>query len=260
MMKMEEYLPHRSLSDYVKCYRFFESEEESLNNILPSTSMAISFKIRGYISYAQPFRSISIPKNSLLGIRNNISVIKYSPSTLVLVVFFKEMGLSAFVKENLFGFYEQCVELEHFMGKSDVEEFEEILGNLSDNSKRVEYLDRFLFSKLLADQQDPLITAAISRIYLAQGFIRINELVKELNISQDAFSKRFRKVVGCTAKRFAELIRINSLLSADDSFDNISKIAIGRGYFDQAHFIKDFKNFTGTTPKQFKVNDYWINQ
>ena len=89
-------------------------------------------------------------------------------------------------------------------------------------------------------------------MYLSKGTIRIKELNEKLFISQSPFEKRFRKVVGTSAKKFASIVRFNSVLDNMNETKSLTEICYENNFFDQAHFIKDFKKFTGNTPENFK--------
>ena len=89
-------------------------------------------------------------------------------------------------------------------------------------------------------------------IYQSNGTVRIKELNEKLFISQSPFEKRFRKVVGTTPKKFASIVRFNSILNSLDKTKSLTEICYENNFFDQAHFIKDFKQFTGETPENFK--------
>jgi AraC-like DNA-binding protein len=46
-------------------------------------------------------------------------------------------------------------------------------------------------------------------------------------------------------------VRLRTLIQTYPQAKNLTDVALGAGYFDQSHFIKDFTAFTGTTPKDF---------
>ena len=79
---------------------------------------------------------------------------------------------------------------------------------------------------------------------------KLNNLLDRNKMFQ--FEKRFRKVVGTTAKKFASIVRFNSVLDHMNETKSLSEICYENHFFDQAHFIKDFKQFTGDTPDNFK--------
>ncbi|RZK48765.1 MAG: AraC family transcriptional regulator [Pedobacter sp.] len=55
-----------------------------------------------------------------------------------------------------------------------------------------------------------------------------------------------------TAKKFASIVRFNSILDNINETKTLTEICYENNFFDQAHFIKDFKQFTGDTPENFK--------
>lgn len=99
---------------------------------------------------------------------------------------------------------------------------------------------------------DKLIFEAVKLIYQSKGTIRIKELNEKLFISQSPFEKRFRKIVGTSAKKFASIIRFNSVLDNLNKAKSLTEICYENNFFYQAHFIKDFKQFTGNTQENFK--------
>jgi len=97
-----------------------------------------------------------------------------------------------------------------------------------------------------------LVSEAVRRIYQTNGTIQVKELNKKLFISQSPLEKRFRKVVGTTAKKFASIVRFNAILDNLSETKSLTQICYENDFFDQAHFIKDFKQFTGDTPENFE--------
>ena len=78
--------------------------------------------------------------------------------------------------------------------------------------------------------------------------------------SQKKFIQIFKKYVGITPKQLHRIKRFNEILVALENKDRISwaSIAADCGYFDQAHFIKDFYSFSGLNPKQYinEIGDF----
>jgi len=83
--------------------------------------------------------------------------------------------------------------------------------------------------------------------------IQISEFCQQNNISIRKLERMFNKYVGLSAKTYAIINRfqnsLNQLLYSDYAI--LSDIAYENGYFDQMHFIKEFKRFAGNTPKSF---------
>jgi AraC-like DNA-binding protein len=137
-------------------------------------------------------------------------------------------------------------------------EIEEQLAGAKDSLQRIAVVERFLISRLNETRPDLLIHHAIQQIQLTNGSIRIKELVKTLPLSHDPFEKRFRRLTGTSPKQFSSIVRLRNVIDTYDPAANLTEAALTAGYFDQAHFIKDFRLFTGQTPVEFfKFPLYW---
>jgi AraC-like DNA-binding protein len=84
------------------------------------------------------------------------------------------------------------------------------------------------------------------------GTIKIRELARKLFISQSPLEKRFKKLVGTTPKKFASIVHFNAALNNLSKAKLLTDICYEYNFFDQAHFIKDFKQYTGDTSENFK--------
>jgi methylphosphotriester-DNA--protein-cysteine methyltransferase len=148
--------------------------------------------------------------------------------------------------------------LDYLIRRSTVAEIEERLAEASNNLQRVSMVEQFLCSLLKAPQLDPLILRAVQEIKLTHGDLRIKDLVAELPISLDTFEKRFKRVIGTSPKQFSTIVRLRSLIERYPQAESLTDAAVTAGYFDQAHFIKAFKTFTGQTPTAFfNASPYW---
>jgi methylphosphotriester-DNA--protein-cysteine methyltransferase len=137
----------------------------------------------------------------------------------------------------------------------------EILQRLAEavaNTDRIKIMQSFLLKHLTNSKADLLINNALQLIKRQNGIIRIKDLATSLYISQDAFEKRFRTIVGSTPKQYASIVRLRHLITAYPSYHSLTDASYEAGYFDQSHFIKDFRLFTGQTPKDFfRSARYW---
>ncbi|MFH0735734.1 MAG: AraC family transcriptional regulator [bacterium] len=83
--------------------------------------------------------------------------------------------------------------------------------------------------------------------------LQISEFCQRNNIGMRKLERMYNKYVGVSAKTYCTLNRFQNSLNQVlyDIYFKLSDIAYGNGYFDQMHFIKDFKRFAGNTPKNF---------
>lgn len=68
--------------------------------------------------------------------------------------------------------------------------------------------------------------------------------------------RKFSSAIGISPKQLSKIIRIQATLKTllTKEITSLTDLAYENEYFDQAHFIKDFKEFTGLTPKEFYGN------
>lgn len=90
----------------------------------------------------------------------------------------------------------------------------------------------------------------------------LSEFCQQNSIGMRTLERMYNKHVGISAKSFITLNRfqnsLNQILRSD--YSKLSDVAFDNGYFDQMHFIKDFKRFAGNTPKGFVTQSNSILQ
>lgn len=96
-----------------------------------------------------------------------------------------------------------------------------------------------------------MVLKALDLIYHSKGLLRISELSNQLNISQSPLEKRFRKAVGASPKKFASIVRFKNIIPNGHSSPSLTALGYDAGFYDQSHFIKEFKRFTGDSPEEF---------
>lgn len=228
-----------------------ESAAGQINRVLPETSLVMAFRYRGQVSYAQDARWEALPVTAVTGVRQSGRLIHYEAGTGNLLVLFRELGAVPFFKESLLDFKEQMVSLYELAGYQQVARVEDALTAAKSPAERVRHVEHFLHQRLSSYTPDVRIQSALAIIKEQRGQGRIRPLADSLALSQDVFEKRFRRAVGMSPKQWAYIIRMRHMLAQDFSASSLAEIAYNAGYFDQAHFNKDFKRFTGQTPTAF---------
>ncbi|HEX9510528.1 MAG TPA: helix-turn-helix transcriptional regulator [Puia sp.] len=257
-MNIDVRIPAKLLSPFIKRYLIIECPDESVNRVLPDTSLVMAFKFKGQVSHLVQDDKKGLSSFMISGLRKSGRLINYSKDTGNILVIFKEAAANLFFKEPLYELFEESGVLENFSGYRDVSFIGEQLAEATDNGQRVALIEDFLLSRLSRQQPDLLILAALEKIHLSKGSIKIKDLAASLYISQDAFEKRFRREVGASPKQFSYITRMKSIVQGGVKKQMLADIAFDAGYFDQPHFNKDFKLFTGQTPTDFiKSPVFW---
>ncbi|MGV8136412.1 MAG: helix-turn-helix domain-containing protein [Mangrovibacterium sp.] len=104
------------------------------------------------------------------------------------------------------------------------------------------------------------IDVAYEQIYSSNGLLHINNLVSELNINNRTFRRNFYRRVGVTAKSLCRIVRANQVLNAmkESSEIDYQGLVFSGKYFDQPHFVNDFRKFVGESPGTFFNRDLRI--
>ena len=90
----------------------------------------------------------------------------------------------------------------------------------------------------------------------------INVLCEEYGINQRRLERMFNKYIGMSPKLFYKIKRFQRIVNSLEKTENESftTLAYNNNYYDQTHFIKDFKSFTGSTPTAFLKQNNSVQQ
>ena len=121
-----------------------------------------------------------------------------------------------------------------------------------DINSAVRLLDEFLLEQVavMDFQNDDRLYSAISLIMKNFGVINIDEI--DTGLSQRQLRRLFNFYIGDSMKTFSKVVRFQNILRAKPSIQSLknNKLFFDSGFFDQSHFIKDFKHFYGVTPSK----------
>ncbi|MGV4415544.1 helix-turn-helix domain-containing protein [Chryseobacterium sp. T1] len=251
-MKFDKHFPTAQLKPYIKYFVVSENELENEYKVFPSSGLVIGFQYKGKLSVVTNNRENRLTTAGITGISDGYKIFKKSAHIGTILVYFTEIGFTHFASHPANELFNLSLSLDDIFNKNSVAEVEEKLTMAISDKQRIKIVEQFLLSQLKDIETDKLIVDAVKLIYQTNGTIRIKELNEKLFISQSPFEKRFRKVVGTTAKKFASIVRFNSVLDNLNETKSLTEICYENNFFDQAHFIKDFKQFTGDTPENFK--------
>jgi AraC-like DNA-binding protein len=229
-----------------------ENELEKEYKVFPSSGLVIGFQYKGKLATIKDDKESKLTSAGITGISDSYKIFKNLADIGTILVYFTEIGFAHFASHPVNELFNLSLSLDDVFDRNKVNEVEEKLAIATEDKQRIKIVEQFLLSQLKDIQTDKLIVEAVKLIYHGKGNIRIKELNEKLFISQSPFEKRFRKVVGTTPKKFASIIRFHAVLDNLNESKSLTEICYENNFFDQAHFIKDFKQFTGDTPENFK--------
>ena len=253
-MKAERFLPCALLQPFIRAFLVLDTEDGMLNRLLPDTSIVAAFRIRGKVGHAGG----DFPGAMVSGLRRSMREVQYSQQSTTLLVQFKEGKAASFFRVPMHELFNTTAPLDQFFDRGEVARLEDQLAEAADHRQRVRLAEQFLLAQLQHVSTSPVVDAAIAQIVKHDGLLSISALASSLFLSQDAFEKKFRHHTGASPKRFAATVRFRKLVEQYTPGLSFTELAYRGGYFDQSHFIRDFRSFTGLAPHEFfKSSRYW---
>lgn len=144
----------------------------------------------------------------------------------------------------------QMPDLHSLLGKEG-KELEEKMMLAPDNKSRCRILSAFLEHKLLKASLDkhPAIHA-VKYVVHSEKQPAVRDLAQHFNLSERQFERKFREYSGFSPKLYMRIIRFGEACRhyQDKAIKSLTDIAYECGYYDQSHFIRDFREFSGYHP------------
>lgn len=251
-MRFDKVIPSERLRPYIRQIVISENTEAQTYKIFPSPGLVLGFQYKGQLSILNGPTENRLFPSGITGMSDGFKVFRNTAGIGTILVYFTEIGLAQFSSCPAHELFNQSVSLDNLFDKRKVAQVEENIALALTDNDRLRAVEMFLEEQLNEKAEDQLVIKAVNLIYGSKGSIRIKELHQQLHISQSAFEKRFRKLVGTSPKKFASIVRFNTVLKDLGQEKSLTEICYDNNFFDQAHFIKDFKQYTGDSPENFK--------
>ncbi|NTX17559.1 AraC family transcriptional regulator [Myxococcus sp. CA056] len=193
------------------------------------------------------------PVGFVAGLDDGYSITETAGSMNGMQVNFTPVGARRFFGIPLHHLARQVVGLESVLG-AEGPLLTERLVEAPSWEARFALLDQLLLSRILtAPEVSPVITWTWQRLRASGGQVEIGELARELGFSQKHVIARCGQELGLTPKLLARLIRFDRVIQVlkSGAAESQARLALEQGYFDQAHLIRDFRQFTGGPPGEF---------
>ncbi len=251
-MRFEKIQPSPKLRPYVQQLVISVNDTAAEYKVFPTTGMVVGFQYKGSLKRIDNTTEQKLSTAGITGITDSYKAFSNTACTASILVYFTTTGLSHFTTCPANELFNQSISLQEVFDKSCTSEAEEKLSLATSDAQRIRIVERFLLSQLKNIDRDKMVIEAVRRIYQQKGNVRIKQLSTELYISQSPFEKRFRKIVGTSPKKFADIVRFNTVLHDLNTPRSLLDICYDHHFFDQAHFINDFKKYTGSTPEELR--------
>jgi AraC-like DNA-binding protein len=181
-------------------------------------------------------------------------LIEYQPPVRLVGVHFKPWGMSPFVDMPAIELRDRWLPVDAVWARS-LDRMRDRIAGATSTGEILQLLEDEVRSRLVPAPERglELVNHTAGRLEASWGAVSVGALADGAGVSGNHLATQFKAHVGVTPKRVARIYRFARLILSVDALHPVdwSELAHSAGYFDQAHFSKEFKDFTGHTPTAY---------
>jgi AraC-like DNA-binding protein len=251
-----EFKENKFLIQFVKKIYLLSSDgPEEVYGCIPNGQLGISIIVSGE-GYSKIGAEWHLqPRAVVYGLVKQVQFHKMSSDFCELNINFEPHIFQRFVRSRLQDAMNNSIELSELFPKANVLKLIENLNRESSELQILESITSFLMPFLKVRTPDHRIDL-VHKLIGHNEIGRVDELSSLLNISSTSIRTLFKEKMGIPPKDLIQIHRIRKSLEYKFSGEqSLTNLAYSLNYFDQAHFIHDFKDAVGLTPKQYFQNE-----
>jgi AraC-like DNA-binding protein len=263
-----EIIPGDRLRPYVQCYYTFDSEGTGTldDTVFPGGATEIIFNLgdgiwqTGAASGTTHASFETTPAVELWGKLTQPLLVRSVGANKMLGIRFRAHTAAYFLQEEVSVFNDRVSDLRALLGVPVTA----LHGRLLETPRldqRIALIEDFLWSRLETGRR-------LHPVPLIEGIVRdmndpdhIQAVARRYNISSRYLQTLFLRYTGVSPKLYQKINRFQeSLRHITKDAESLTSVAYECGYFDQSHFIRDFKQFAGITPSAYLPEAYPVGQ
>jgi AraC-like DNA-binding protein len=251
--------PGPPLSDFIECLWLYEgyAPPHALERVLPTGTVELVINLREdeiRVFERQGEGPVKRCRGAVLcGPYSEHFVIDTAQQASVIGVHFKPGGAFPFFRPPVGELAEAHIPLDEIWGAAAPRLRERLL-EAATPAERLRVLELSLLAQLVRPPaQHPAVALALRAFSRAPGEQAIAAVASQTGLCPRRFIQLFRDEVGLTPKRFCRVLRFQGVIARVERQRRVdwAGLALAAGYFDQAHFIRDFKAFSGLSPTAY---------
>ncbi len=267
-MIFETHIPTFPLNQFVESFVYYKdfNPVHSVDRFLPDGNVNVVIDLTDYPKFIydnHTLKEIQACKQVWFsGIRNHYITIPSGRDSEMFIINFHKGKAYPFVEMPLHLLTDSVVDGDLVM-TNEILNMRETLLSLTLVKQKFLFAETHLLNmfghKLVVN---PFVDYAVNHILQKPHQTSIEKVSQKVGFSQKHFIKIFKEHVGLTPKSFLKIIRFQKAIQEIEQsrVADWSSVAFESGYYDQAHFINDFKTFSGFTPTQYlKTNGEYTN-
>jgi AraC-like DNA-binding protein len=264
-MNYQTFQPHPDLRSSVKCYWTLEipaQKHVQRQLIIPDGCIDMIFILGDDVKrYTSENEFIIQPREMVLGQITEPFYVEPTGSVSSFAVRFYPFGFANFVTVPINTLANKETPIHVLLGDETARELSREIIQASNTEHRIEILERFLLERLNDNSTiDNIVRNTIDTMLITKGSTAISSILGKDVSKRRQLERKFMKQIGISPKQLGKVIRLQAALKMmlNEPSESLTTVAYESDYYDQAHFIKDFKEFTGTTPKEFLGDDKMV--
>ena len=257
-MDFTKITPHPDLDEFIECYWMMYCDDPLpiVEKIIPDGFTEIIFNYRDvYKSKTSGDWNLQSP-NLLAGQLKTFFHLQNTGATGSVAIKLKPAALTQLFGFNMDQYLDKIVDLDSLPNQEFKPLKEKILASGCFGNNKQEHLVKQVlddyFGILIQTASENPLKRALELIFSSNGIATVTELAAAAGISERQLERLFKKYIGLSPKYYARIIRFNYIFKLIKSKKSSwAEVVYQSGYYDQSHFIRNFKAFTGEDPSSY---------
>ena len=253
--------PPAHFKPYVECFYVWEASfaQPLIVESPPSafTSMVFNYGVP-YAAHTAKHQSIAVPQSFLTGQATTSYRLSVSGAIGMVGIVFRPAGMHTLFNLPSGALTDERMDMTEILRGSDIRDLQDKIMEARNLNERIELLTHFLNIKLMRNEHRfDAVDFTANRIVDAKGLVNVGDMMNDLFMCRRQFERKFFQKVGLSPKFYARTRRLGYIcaLMAGKRQVNWQHMLYDSGYYDQAHFIKEFTTFLGRTPTDYLKNN-----
>jgi AraC-like DNA-binding protein len=247
-MPFRSYFPRPPLSDFVHSLRLVEDFAAAREWVLPTGTIELVIPLSTREQTVSPRLRAEV-----CGPHSRPFLLDTAPIPMMMQVHFKAGGVFPFLRLPPGDLHNLRVSPADVWG-CEAQYLEEQLAEAPSAEARFRVLEAFLVAKAPRPlERHPAVRFALRHLSADTSARRVAEVTEQVGLSSRRFIQLFTREVGLAPKLYSRVQRFQQVVNCLDGADGVNwtDLALACGYYDQAHFIRDFQALSGLLPSDY---------
>lgn len=248
------YTPPPALAEHISCFwslNGFSGDHTEL--VYPNGKIQLIFH------YRKPFTEIVQsgmeniqPQFAVCGQKTSYNHVRASGDSAMVAAVLRTHSASSIFRMPLYELTDDTVSITDIF--RDWKNFESGFNGCSDDLTRISVICRFLAEKIsgVRSCHDFFVKSCVDEIRKSGGLSVPFDSLNKFGFSERSLQRIFRHHVGLSPKKYAEIVRLEKSIALFGHGWSMAEVCHEAGFYDQPHFIRSFRQYTGLSPSEFE--------